>query len=71
MERIVVIADTHMPRSNRALVRALLDAVKSADAIFHLGDSPPVLTVHDHMSKWLLDGMRPNALTSATYGSLQ
>lgn len=36
--RIVVLADTHMPRSGRVLPEAVIDAARSADLIVHLGD---------------------------------
>ena len=46
MKRIIVVADTHMPRRNRELPRALLDAFAGADAIFHLGDFTSVEVLH-------------------------
>lgn len=36
--RLLLIADTHVPRRARALPAALLDALGSADAVVHAGD---------------------------------
>ena len=36
--RLIVVADTHLPRKNRDLPREILEAVERADRIAHLGD---------------------------------
>lgn len=38
MTRVVVLADTHMPRRARALPAELQEAIDEADAVIHLGD---------------------------------
>jgi uncharacterized protein len=35
---IVVIADTHMPRGNRALPAACVERIRAAEAVIHAGD---------------------------------
>jgi putative phosphoesterase len=44
--RIVVVADTHMPRRARELPRPLLEAMAGADAIIHLGDVTSSSVLH-------------------------
>lgn len=38
MKRLVVLADTHMPRRGRRLAPEVLTAINEADAVIHLGD---------------------------------
>ena len=42
---IAVIADTHMPKGERALPPACIEKIRAADAVIHAGDflAPPVL----------------------------
>lgn len=47
MTRIVVLADTHMPRRGRQLPAAVLAAVDAADAVIHLGDFTGVEVADD------------------------
>jgi uncharacterized protein len=60
MKRVVVVADTHMPRRNRELPRPLLEAFAGADAIFHLGDFTTVE---------MLDNLRRYGPVHAVYGN--
>jgi putative phosphoesterase len=45
--RLVVLADTHLPRRGRGLPTTLLSALETADVIVHLGDFTEIEVVHE------------------------
>jgi putative phosphoesterase len=62
--RLAIIADTHLPRGNRALPAACVERLRTADAILHAGDfsavsvlrelealGPPVHAVHGNVDE--------------------
>jgi putative phosphoesterase len=72
---IAVIADTHMPRGDRALPDACVEAIDAAEVVIHAGDfsaaavleeleslCPVVLAVHGNVDDAALRGSLPEAL---------
>lgn len=59
--KILVISDTHIPRTAHDLPQAVYDEVKDADMIFHAGDL---------VEKELLDKLQALRKTVAVYGNM-
>ncbi|HEX2266220.1 MAG TPA: metallophosphoesterase family protein [Solirubrobacterales bacterium] len=72
---IAILADTHMPRGNRALPEACVERVRAADAVIHAGDffaasvlaelralNPVVLAVHGNVDEPALRAELPESL---------
>lgn len=58
--RVIVLGDTHLPRFGRALPLPLIDALRGADRILHVGD---------HTESFVLDLLAAFAPTDAVAGN--
>jgi putative phosphoesterase len=72
---IAILADTHMPKGNRALPEACVERVREAEAVIHAGDffaasvlaelralNPVVLAVHGNVDEPALRAELPESL---------
>jgi uncharacterized protein len=79
--RVVVIADTHMPRGGRRLPEPCVERLRAADLILHAGDivtgdvlaepeglGPPVEAVHGNMDEPALRDRLPGTLVAEVGG---